>query len=82
MILFQVKLQSLLLKVQLHESEQSVKNQNGQTDENTEPSNKRRKTLQNENSEDSSTNNSGNGSGPTTLTILSSELRVYDKNIK
>ncbi len=82
----QVKLQSLLLKLQRQDSEQQpVQNQNGQIDENTEPINKRRKTIQNENSEDSSSANPGgvvSGNGVTAFPVLSSELKVYDKNIK
>ena len=93
--LFQIKLHSILFKVQIKDSDQSAQNhQNGQTDENTEPSSKRRKFCPIENSEDSSTTmttamtstttttNASNGSATTTITILNSELRVYDKNIK
>jgi hypothetical protein len=50
---------------------------NGLTDENTEPSIKRRKVDKSDSAEDS---NSANGSGG--ATVLCSELRVYDKNIK
>ncbi len=86
---FQAKLQSLLLKVHQSDSEQPVQSQNGQIDENTEPSSKRRKTSLNmagESSEETSSTHSGMSSGQngvvTSFPVLSSELRVFDKNIK
>ena len=78
---FQVHLQSILLKVHRQDSELPALVQNGQIDENTEPSSKRRK-QQNENSDDAGGMIVSNGVITPSFPVLTSELKIIDKNIK